>query len=330
MARSVIVKNFLSLLAVCALAVGAAPAQSLGTSAASQTARQALIEMFFSKTPGTLVKHLPAVTLSALEKSGALTTLQQYSMLAGQFQAKGKTFETFDTGSVLLAAADPQAGTKFEIAVEKDSLQGEEDDIELSFHTHKDDQLQRTPFLPRMTFAMKMESGVWTLNEILVTVRLPLSDPDFLKSITEGLKSRSAATAPMPTQIQTSTTTFGSDASVLTAMRTILTAENTYLSAYPAVGFTCTLSDLDGFGAGQPNEHQAMLIASGLASGKKFGYVFSLSGCTGTPATSFHLVAAPSGNSFGRRAFCSDQSGAIRYSADGQVATCLASGSAAQ
>ena len=40
-----------------------------------QTARQALLEMFFSKTPGTFVKHLPAATRDVLEKSGALANL---------------------------------------------------------------------------------------------------------------------------------------------------------------------------------------------------------------------------------------------------------------
>ncbi len=49
---------------------------------APQTARQALLEMFFSKTPGTLVKHLPIATRAALEKSGALASLQQYSTMA--------------------------------------------------------------------------------------------------------------------------------------------------------------------------------------------------------------------------------------------------------
>ena len=34
-----------------------------------QTARQALMEMFFSKTQGTFAKHLPAATRTALEKS---------------------------------------------------------------------------------------------------------------------------------------------------------------------------------------------------------------------------------------------------------------------
>jgi len=320
------VRRIATLLVFSALAAAPAWAQGPDTPTAPQTARQALLDMFFSKTPGTFVKHLPAATLSTLEKSGALASLQPYSMLAGQMQTKEKGFETFQTGSILLAADDAQSGRKFEITVENDSLQGDEDSIELSFQTYKDKQLQRTPFLPRMTFVMKMESGVWKLNEILVTVRLPLADPDFLKSIAEGMKSRAAATTATQPQVQTLTTTFGADASVVAAMRTILTAEATYRSTYPAVGYTCTLSDLDGFGGGEVNEHQAMLIASGLASGKRFGYVFTLSGCSGTPASGFHLAAAPGGNSFGRRAFCSDQSGALRYSADGNAATCFGSG----
>jgi hypothetical protein len=117
---------------------------------------------------------------------------------------------------------------------------------------------------------------------------------------------------------------------VIAAMRTILTAEVTYATSYPMVGFSCTLSDLDGFGGGTPNEHQAMLINSGLASGKKYGFVFTLSGCSGAPATSFHLTAAPNGNSYGRKAFCADQSAVIRSSSDGNPATCMASGTPVQ
>jgi type IV pilus assembly protein PilA len=125
---------------------------------------------------------------------------------------------------------------------------------------------------------------------------------------------------------ETPAQTAGSDAMVLAAMRTIITAEITYYSSYPNVGFTCSLSSLDGFGGGQPNEHQAMLISSGLASGKKYGFVFTLSGCGGAPATSFHLTAAPNASTMGRKAFCADQSGVIRSSEDGNPATCLASG----
>ena len=257
----------------------------LGATAAgqpAQTARQALLEMFFGKTSGTFARHLPTATLGALDKSGALATLQQYSLVASQLQTKGKNFETFESGSLLLVAEDSTSGQKFEIKVDNDSLRGDEDDIEVSFHIYKDKQPQPTPFLPRMTFGMKMESGIWKLNEVQVTVRVPLADPDFLKGVTEAMKARSGAAPAMQPLKQASMTSLGSDASVLAAMQSILTAENTYSSTYPAAGYTCTLSDLDGFGGGAPNEHQAMLIPSGLASGKKYGYVFTLSGCIGT------------------------------------------------
>jgi hypothetical protein len=323
----------MSMTRIAALLILPALAGTLGRaqspeSSTPQTARQALIEMFSLKNSGTFVKHLPAATLSALETSGAMQTLQQYSTLTSQLHTSGSQVETFATGPVLLATSDPKTGQKLEVLVENDSLQGDGDNIELSFRSYKDKQVQRTPFMPRITFAMKKESGIWKLNEILVSVRLPLADPDFLKSITDGIKARiaAAATTPMHIQTQTSTTTYGTDASVTAAMRSILTAETTYRSSYPGVGYTCTLSDLDGFGGGAPNEHQAMLIASGLASGKKFGYLFTLSGCTGIPATGFHLVAVPGGNSFGRHAYCADQSGTIRHSADGNPDACLASG----
>jgi len=319
-------------LAVAAIWSVAASAQEAST---PQTARLALLEMFFSKTSGTFAKHLPAVTLAALEKSGALANLQQYSLLASQLQTQGTNFQTFETGSVLLSGEDPKTGQKVEITVENDALRGEQDDIELSFQTYKNGAAQRTPFMPRMTFTMKQEARVWKLNEISVTVRLPLADPDLLKAMTEGMKARENASVSITPvsvtpQTQSSMSSAGSDAQVLAAMRTILTAEITYATSYPRVGFSCTLSDLDGFGGGEPNEHQAMLINSGLASGKKYGFVFTLSSCGGTPATGFHLSAAPNANTFGRKAFCADQSGTIRSSDDGNLARCFASGTVVQ
>ncbi len=295
-----------------------------------QTARQALLEMFFSKTPGTMVKHLPTATLAALEKSGAMANLQQYSLLASQMQAQGHNFQTFETGSVLLSGEDPKTGQKLEVTVENDALRGDEDDIELSFQTYKNGQAQRMPFMPRVTFSMKQEARVWKLNEISVTIRLPLADPDLLKAFTEGLKARQNASVSTTPQSQTVAPPAGSDAQVLAAMRTILTAEITYATAYPRVGYTCTLSDLDGFGGGEPNEHQAMLINSGLASGKRYGFVFSLSGCAGAPATSFRLSAAPNANTLGRKAFCADESGVIRASDGGDPARCFSNGMAVQ
>jgi hypothetical protein len=296
------------------------------SSVSQQTARQALMEMFFSKAPGTFIKHLPTATRSALEKSGGLATLQQYSLLASQLQTQGQTFNTFETGSVMLTGEDPKTGQRVDVTVENDALRGDQDDIQLAFHIYKNGQLQRTPFMPQLTFSMKKEALLWTLNEISVTVRLPLADPDFLKTITEKMQPQKLTPTSVSSQPEITVATPSSDAMVITAMRTILTAEVTYAVTYPVVGFTCSLSSLDGFGGGEPNEHQAMLINSGLASGKKYGYVFTLTECTGAGAKTFHLSAVPSGNALGRRAFCADQSNLIRASDDGNAATCVASG----
>jgi len=317
-------------LAVTILCGAGSHAQQIAST--PQTPRQALMEMFFSKTPGTLVKHLPGAMREALEKSGALAKLQAYSLMASQFQAQGQNLQTFEAGPVLLTTEDPKTGQKVHITVENEAMHGDLDDIELSFQIYKNGQAQRTPFMPQITFSMKQEAQVWTLNEVSVTLHLPLADPDLLKAFTECMKAGSTTNTATPTNItfpphdESPVQPAGTDAMVLAAMRTILTAEVTYASSYPTVGFTCTLSSLDGFGGGEPNERQAMLINSGLASGKKYGFVFTLSGCTGTPATGFYLTAASNGTLDRRKAFCADQSGVIRSSDDGNAATCLASG----
>jgi hypothetical protein len=321
------------------LAAGSSWPQSSQPS--SQTARQALIEMFFGKTQGTFVKHLPQATREALERSGALATLRQYSTMTSQFQTQGQDIHTFETGPILLAGENRTTGQKFEIAVEKEreSGSGEQDDIEVAFRTYKNDELQRTPFMPRVNFTMTREAQLWTLNEISVTLRLPLADPDLLKAITErmqpqmgpqvtagqysGLQRSGAAS---PTVGNEPNALAASDSVVIDAIRTILAAEAAYASRYPQTGYACTLSSLDGFGSGEPNEHQAMLIGSGLASGKKYGYVFTLSRCAGAPVTSYRLTAAPNSTVYGQKVFCADQSGLIRSSAEGNAVTCAAAG----
>jgi len=295
-----------------------------------QTARQALLEMFFSKEPGTLVKHLPMATQAALAKSGALTSLQQYSLMMNQLQTSGQKLQTFETGSLLIATEDPKTEQKVEVLVENDALNGEQDDIEVTFRLFKNGQAQVTPFLPQMTFSMKEEAQVWKLNEVSVTIHVPLADPDLLKTLTEKMTPHATTSSPITLHAAAPAQSIGSDAMVLAAMKTIVAAEATYASSYPNVGYTCSLSSLDGFGGGEPNEHQAMLINSGLAGGKKYGFVFTLSECSGAPASGFHLTAAPNGNTFGRKAFCADQSGVIRSSGDGNPATCWASGAAIQ
>src|SRR5713226_10617470 len=184
-----------------------------------QNALQALLEMFFSKTPGTLEKHLPEATRAALRQAGGpgLSMLQQFAMLSSQINAQGQQFQTFETGPTLLVAEDARVHSKLEITVERDDLQGEEDAIEVAFHAYKDGQPQNSYMMPRLTFIMKQEAGIWRLNELALAVRFGLADPDFLKQILAGMKQRPSA----------------EESPAVSSMRVLETAETTYAAAYP-------------------------------------------------------------------------------------------------
>jgi len=316
------------------------------TQHAPQNARQALLDMFFGK-PGSMERHLPEATRAALREAsaGGPSLIQQFSMLSSQMNTPQTHIQSFETGSTLLVVEDTRALTKFEAIVEKDDLRGDEDEIGLTFRMYKNGQQQNSPILPLLTFLMKQEKNVWRLNEVSVTVRVPLADPELLKTMVASAKTRAAMSGPMTGVGVSASPNSGPDAwsasapvlapnpaneaSAIAAMRSILTAETVYATTYSRTGFTCSLSDLDGFGQGTPNEHQAMLIESRLASGKKHGYVFTLTSCGTTPNAHFTLTAIPAAQTSGR-AFCANESATLRSSDDGQASSCLSRGTPLQ
>ena len=112
------------------------------------------------------------------------------------------------------------------------------------------------------------------------------------------------------------------EASAVHSVRMVATAERAYAAQHPNEGFTCNLADLNSVG----------LSDSDLLSGQKHGYVFALQNCTvdssGTPATKFQVTAVPvTLNSTGTKAFCSDESGALRLDSHGSAQDCLDHGS---
>lgn len=113
------------------------------------------------------------------------------------------------------------------------------------------------------------------------------------------------------------------------SLRSLNTAEAVYSSTYPQIGFTCSLADFNAPADGQkPSSKASDLIDRSLTNGTKRGYIFTLT-CPShsTPQRTYQLTAVPvSPGKSGTRAFCTDQTAVIRASADGQAATCLASG----
>ncbi len=111
------------------------------------------------------------------------------------------------------------------------------------------------------------------------------------------------------------------EASAVGAVRTVNTAEISYNSAYPTVGYAGTLAALSGTSCAPPSPAGACLIDSGLASGSKNGYTYTLS-AVGTPAGSYQIIAAPTvPNQTGTRFFCSFSDAVVR-SSESAIATC--------
>lgn len=272
-----------------------------------QTARQALIEMFFGTSANHLEKHLPEVTRRSFQRLGSANGhnfLTEFSMFASQAKASGTAFQTFDTGPTLVSAEDPRdgSGEKVEITMERDDLVGDEDQIELALPMTRGGKEDTTlPFVPRFTFSMKVESEVWRLNEISVTVRLPLADPDFLKSIEDRQRTQN-------------------EQATIWSLRTVVAAEKSYQSAQGS--FACALSKL---GSSSKPGINAGYFDPELAAGKKNGYIYAISGCD---SSHYKIVAEPALPDSRQRAFCSDESGAVRASADGKATTCLTRGEA--
>lgn len=113
------------------------------------------------------------------------------------------------------------------------------------------------------------------------------------------------------------------DPSAVGSVRTINTSEVTYASTYPEVGFTCTLRELAGQGG---SAQGAGLIDEQFASGRRVGYIFELSNCTGNPRRTYTVTATPEKpGTTGQRTYCSDQSGVIRFTI-GSAENCVKSG----
>ena len=105
------------------------------------------------------------------------------------------------------------------------------------------------------------------------------------------------------------------ESSAAGSLRTINTAEISYATAYPTVGFTL-LANLGGAaGACTPSSTtgcflDAFLSNSASAAPGKDGYIFTVT----ATASAYTSLASPTGlNTTGTRSFCSDQTGVIYF-----------------
>jgi prepilin-type N-terminal cleavage/methylation domain-containing protein len=112
------------------------------------------------------------------------------------------------------------------------------------------------------------------------------------------------------------------ESSAVASIRTINTAQISYNSAYPTVGYAANLGALAGTSCTPPSSTGACLIDTTLAAGSKSGYSFAVSNVTGTPASTYMAIAGPiTANQTGNRSFCSFADAVVRYSST-TITTC--------
>lgn len=115
------------------------------------------------------------------------------------------------------------------------------------------------------------------------------------------------------------------EAAAAAAVRIVNTAQVSYNSAYPTAGFASSLAVLGGATCSAPSSTGACLIDQILASGQRSGYSFAISNVSGTPASSYNIIASPIlSNYSGVRNFCSFEDAVLRASMT-TISTCDAS-----
>jgi type IV pilus assembly protein PilA len=131
------------------------------------------------------------------------------------------------------------------------------------------------------------------------------------------------------------------ESSAVSAIRTINTAEVSYQSAYPTIGYTLTIDQLGPGGAGAtcpaggPTSATACLIDSVLSNAispgtAKSGFYYNEAGVVGTGGTlylTYGVGAAPASfNQTGVRNFCSSEDGVIHFNVGSASATPVVTG----
>jgi len=277
-----------------------------------QSARQALLEMFLGKGENDFTKHLPEAAHQALIHKGdspETNVILKISTIGRQMVAGGERLESFETGPNLLVSEQNNGHEKYEIAVEHDTLLGEDDEIELSVHYYKDGQLQSLPVVPRLIFTLRQEKEIWRLTEVTAAVHAPLTDPDYLKGLRKDQNESNETAAQNRVTIM--------------AM-----AEGNYASRHPDRGYACTLATLVASEPGAQPGESGFVYDPGQGNEEWSGYRFGLTGCEGTPAAKYRITAMPLESDAGMKTFCADESGAFKFVTTGKSSSCFSRGQA--
>ena len=287
----------------------------------TQTARQALIEMFLGRNPDDFTKHLPEAARELMSHGTdglGTSTIFRLATYGRRIVLQGENIETFDTGPAILIREGNNPGhDRFEVTVEHDAFSGDTEEIEISAHFYHEGEEQVFSFQPRLIFTLKQEKDIWRLIDLTVISRVPLTDPSYLKSLRKEQEDSEESAAQM-------------------RMVSLMTAETDYATNHPERGYACTLTTLF---AQEPGDNSAeegtgdedhtptrIYYDPGNLNKDWNGYRFIFSGCEGAHASSYRLMAIPLDSDSGAKIFCADESGTLKSIANGEISSCFSRG----
>lgn len=279
--------------------------------AQSQTPRQALIEMFSGRDPKVFERHLPKVMqarLAALAPEARGRFMSNPTELPTAMGRKND-IRWFEAGPILLLMQDPNS--RLELRIEKENMQGDRDDFELSMQFAMSGKSYGDGNDSRLLLTMQKEDGIWKLSEVGFFLKMKL-DGTFIEAFAKQMGT--AVRASGETTLTASTTTPSrrmsaqdlnpSESVALLSLRQMLAAQTQYRASNPDAGFACDTAALS---VQEVGDYRTMIV-----------------GCKGTPVANYKITLTPVGMGIkGRRAFCADETGVVRYSDDGRGITCL-------
>jgi hypothetical protein len=136
---------------------------------------------------------------------------------------------------------------------------------------------------------------------VTVAAHVPLEDPGYLKGLRKQQDELNESAAQGRVNM-------------------IAQAETNYAATHRDSGYFCTFQELTQNTEGQMNAYSAPV------NEESNGYRFSLTGCTGKPATKFRLKAVPVDADAEIKAFCVDESGALKSIRAADSSKCFTQG----
>ncbi len=297
--------------------------QSRPAPSRTQTARQALIEMIVGGQEAQL-KHLTVEVQQELTKPGGKLASQYLASMGVMVKQSGNELKSFDTGSILFTASDSTKAEKVEVVVDSDDLSGDLDTLQLSIHAYQDGKEQEDEvmsFAPRVSVEMKKQDNIWRLNNLVVSINVPVGNPKLFQQFRPDRSKSSHTTASLADGGAGSKPEEPRTFDPQTTLRLMSFAEAGYAREHPDSGFACSLTDLLGAKSNFGEYLEPQLTAAGTN-----GFRIVVSGCQGIPAGSYQLVIEPISAAAGIKAYCTDATLNVRFSEDGRGSTCLGAG----